>query len=138
VLKATLREWLPGVTSGRYDDAAVDPATLEVRVQAVGRPMREARLLSHGTAEQIYLLLRMAMATHLTLPGEVCPLLLDDVTAECDSDRRRAVLDVLHTMSRDRQVVLFSQEAEVLAWAREHLVSPQDGITELDPLLVPA
>jgi|CXWL01.1.fsa_nt_gi hypothetical protein len=138
VLKATLREWLPGVTSGRYVDAVVDPATLAVRVQAVGRPMREARLLSHGTAEQIYLLLRMAMATHLTLPGEVCPLLLDDVTVECDSVRRRAVLGVLHTMSRDRQVVLFSQEAEVLAWAREHLGSPQDGITELDPLLVPA
>jgi DNA repair exonuclease SbcCD ATPase subunit len=138
VLKATLREWLPRVTSGRYDDAVVDPATLAVRVQAAGRPLREVRLLSRGTAEQIYLLLRMAMATHLTLPGEVCPLLLDDVTVECDPIRRRAVLDVLHVVSRERQVVLFSQEAEVLAWARANLVSPQDGITELDPLLVPA
>ncbi len=138
VLNATLREWLPRVTSGRYHDAVVDPATLAVRVQAAGRPLREARLLSHGTTEQIYLLLRMAMATHLTRTGEVCPLLLDDVTVECDPIRRQAVLDVLHAVSHDRQVVLFSQEAEVLTWARDNLVSPQDGITELDPLLVPA
>lgn len=78
------------------------------------------------------------MATHLTIPGEVCPLLLDDVTVQCDPIRRQAVLDVLLAVSHDRQVVLFSQEAEVLAWAKDNLVSPQDGLTELDPLLVSA
>ncbi len=38
--------------------------------------------------EQIYLLLRMAMADHLTRPGEICPLLMDDVTVESDAGRK--------------------------------------------------
>jgi len=139
VLRQTLRQWLPRITSGRYDDAIVDPASLIVSVQAPGRPLRKANLLSHGTAEQVYLLLRMALATHLTtVPREVCPLILDDVTVQCDAVRRRAVLEVLHETSADRQIVLFSQEAEVLVWARANLCPPRDSVVELDSSIVPA
>lgn len=132
VLRDTLRPWLPRVTAGRYQDVMVDPATLTVRVRAAGRSWREARLLSHGTAEQIYLLLRVAMAKHLTLAKEVCPLILDDVTVQCDSARRSAVLDLLRSLSGERQVVLFSQEAEVLAWARENLTGANHRVIELE------
>lgn len=132
ILRDTLRPWFPRVTAGRYQDVMVDPATLAVRVRSARGSWRDARLLSHGTAEQIYLLLRVAMAKHLTAPKEVCPLILDDVTVQCDSVRRAAMLNLLRTLSRDRQVVLFSQEAEVLTWARENLTGPKHRVIELD------
>jgi hypothetical protein len=138
LLRDALKPWLQAVTGGRYSDVTVDVETLMVRVSGGGGSWRNAALLSHGTAEQIYLLLRVAMARLLTKSGEVCPLLFDDVTVHCDQTRQNAILDILHAVSREQQVVLFSQEPETLAWAKAHLSVERDGLIELDPKGIPA
>jgi DNA repair exonuclease SbcCD ATPase subunit len=132
VLEQTLREWLPRVTAGRYTDASVDPELLVVKVKDPGGRFREADLLSQGTLEQIYLLLRMALVAHLTKRGETCPLLFDDVTVQTDSARTVAILDLLHEISRDRQVIVFSQEEDVRRWAEERLDRTADGLLKLE------
>lgn len=137
-LKRSIERWLPQLTGERYDEAAVDPATLEVRVRSAGGPWRDAALLSQGTAEQIYLLLRVAMAEHLVTTAEPAPLLLDDPTVQTDHRRTQALLDLLHQLSRERQVVVFSQEDEVVSWARNHLAGPDDAVVDLDPRVIPA
>ena len=131
VLRATVLEWLPRVTGGRYTDCKVDPESLQVEVRAAGGTWRAAGLLSHGTAEQIYLLLRLALARHLVADGEVCPLILDDAVAACDTERKQALLDTLHAVSAETQVILFTHEEDVLAWARRRLPEPRDALTEL-------
>ncbi len=131
VLASSIRSRLDPITHGRYTDVRVDPASLEVRVLDSDEQWREAALLSHGTAEQIYLLLRVALAEHLTRAGEVCPLILDDVTAHCDDERTLTVLDTLHAISRERQVILFSQESRVRQWAGASLVSERDRLEML-------
>lgn len=131
VLAEGVRRWLPSVTGGRYSDVTVDPETLDVKVRATDQHLRSAGLLSHGTAEQVYLLLRATMARHLTKQNEVCPLLLDDVTVHCDEQRERAVLEVLQALSQERQVILFSQEMSVLSWAERALTGPRDTIIHL-------
>ena len=136
-LGATLRSWLPDVTGGRYIDASVDPATLEVNVTGPGRHWRAADRLSVGTSEQVYLLLRVALAQHLTTTSERCPLLLDDVTVQADDERARQILDLLLRLSEDRQVVLFAQEATVAAWATENLAgNPEHLLLELSQVSV--
>ena len=132
VLAETVRSWLPKVTSNRYEDARVDPNSLAVKVRGSGGPWRDAAQLSHGTAEQIYLLLRIAVVEHLTKPGETCPLVLDDVTAQSDEERTAAILGMLHEISQTRQVIFFSQEREVLEWGRDNLQDPQDHLVMLD------
>lgn len=127
VLARTVVRWLPDVTAGRYSEATVDPETLEVRVRGGGGTWREAARLSHGTREQIYLLLRLALSEHLVTPGEITPLLFDEVTAHCDGTRREAVLAVLQELSVNRQVVVFTHEEPVREWARNHLVSERDA-----------
>ena len=131
VLRATLLEWLPAVTGGRYTDCKVDPQSLQVDVRNAGGAWRSAALLSHGTAEQIYLLLRLALARHLVADGEVCPLILDDALAAGDAERKRALLDSLHKISAGTQVILFTHEEDVQAWARQRLSGPRDALTEL-------
>jgi exonuclease SbcC len=132
VLAATVKAWLPTVTAARYVDVAVDPEDLSVKVKDVTGEWRNAALLSRGTSEQIFLLLRMAMATQLTRPGEVCPLLLDDVTVQFDNVRTEALLGVLHAISKERQVILFTQEDYVLAWAKKNLQPSIDCLRTLD------
>ena len=142
VLKEAILRWLPKVCAGRWADVAVDPATLAISVKEAdtGR-WREARLLSEGTREQIYLLLRVAMAQHLVTTGETAPMILDEVTAQCDSERKRRLLEVLHAVSGERQVIMFSHDAEVAAWADRTLAGPRDrlvtlGAPVLEPVLV--
>ena len=136
VLAMTIKPWLPHVTAGHYDDVIVNPETLAVQVYSRSGHWRDATRLSHGTKEQIYLLLRMAMARHLTQPKEICPLLLDDVTVQSDAERTKGILSLLKAVSQERQVILFSQEEDVLAWAEINLESPSDRLLRLDPAAI--
>jgi uncharacterized protein YhaN len=124
VLAAGLRQWLADVTQGRYTDARVDPSDLSIQVLGPDHQWRDAHRLSHGTAEQIYLLLRIVLAERLVRAGETCPLLLDDVLVQCDRVRKRSLLNVISAVSRARQVILLTQEEEVLQWAQQHVVEP--------------
>ena len=100
---------------------------------------RDAALLSHGTAEQVYLLLRIAMVDHLTKSAaETCPLLLDDVTAHCDEMRTTAITNLLHGISQERQVIVFSQQGAVLTWAAANLDPERDRMEILDETLIRA
>jgi hypothetical protein len=130
-LVQTVRAWLPAITGGRYTDVLVDPEKLEVRVRAEGGRWREAGRLSYGTAEQIYLVLRIALAEQLARPGVRCPLLLDDVTVHADADRTGQLLDLLLLAAADRQIILFTQQDEVVEWARTHLTEPRHAVIEL-------
>lgn len=120
-LEGSIRPWVPEVTRGRYLDVRINPADLTMKVTDHAGSVRDAHLLSHGTTEQLYLLLRIALAQHLASVDETAPLVLDDVTVQSDAGRTRAVLDLLHRVSQERQVVLFTQEDEVVAWAQESL-----------------
>jgi len=139
ILADAVRRWLPSISGGAYTEVSVDPADLSVKVkEARTGQWRKALLLSEGTREQIYLLLRVAMAQHLVTTGETAPLLLDEVTAQADGDRREAVLCMLHELSRERQVILFSHDPEVAAWADTHLDEPQDCLVRLPALTTAA
>ena len=134
VLARTVRRWLPLLTGGRYTDVTVDPITLQVHVCGPLKHWRQAEHLSYGTAEQIYLLLRVALADHLTMGHDTCPLILDDVTVHADSDRTLDVLELLLDISQQRQVILFTQEDQVAAWARDKLAPPSHAVHELQPI----
>lgn len=129
VLQAKVRDRLERVTGGRYRDVIIDPEDLQVQVRDADGHWRHASHLSHGTAEQVYLLLRIAIAEILTNDGTNCPLLLDDVTVQSDPVRTRAVLDVLHEASSDHQIILFSQEVVVGEWAEDNLTDRDKLIT---------
>jgi exonuclease SbcC len=130
-LAAAVKHALPKVTNGRYTDVRVFPDTLRVDVLDPTGEWRDATHLSHGTAEQVYLLLRVALSDQLTQPNEVTPLILDDVLVQCDTERKTAILRVLHMLSKDRQVILFTQEDDVLSWAEQNFVAGDDRVERL-------
>lgn len=122
-LADTMRPWVPKVTAGRYLDLIVEPEDLRLfAFDANGRKV-EVDVLSHGTTEQLFLLLRIALAVHLSRAEESVPLVLDDVTVQADPERTQAILELLHELSVNHQVVLFTQEPEVVQWATENLES---------------
>ena len=75
--------------------------------------------LSAGTAEQLYLSVRLAVCA-LTVPD--APLVLDDALAAFDDARCVLALDCLRNAARERQILLFSCHSREADWARAHNV----------------
>jgi len=137
VLVRTLEKWLPHLTGNRYSRCTVDPESLEVRVAASTGDWRPADRLSVGTKEQVYLLLRVALAEHLASKQTVSPLLLDDVTVQADPTRTAAILRMCKALAQEgRQVILFAQESGVAEWADANLEADHDKLLRLEPLSV--
>ncbi|MGH7697959.1 MAG: ATP-binding protein, partial [Candidatus Dormibacteria bacterium] len=75
-----------------------------------------------GTREQIYVCLRMALAGLLSPDREPIPLFFDDPCVSSDDARAVALLDTLRELARTSQVVVFSHESRVGAWAKRNEV----------------
>ncbi len=77
----------------------------------------EKAFLSAGTADQLYLALRLAIC-QLALPeGCSCPIILDDALVNFDSERMGYALELLREIAAERQVILFTcheREAEFI------------------------
>lgn len=65
--------------------------------------------------------------------GETSPLLFDDVTVQTDRARTVAILDLLHEISHERQVIVFSQGEDVRHWAETSLNPEHDLLVRPDP-----
>ena len=76
--------------------------------------------LSQGTADQLYLGLRLAAIEHQARGGVRLPLLLDDVLVHFDRERKLAALRALAEVAAEVQVILFTHERDVADAARAH------------------
>lgn len=80
-----------------------------------GQLPRAAPALSTGTAEQLYLAVRLAIC-ELTLPD--APLVLDDALCVFDDNRMTLALSYLKKLGESRQILFFSCQTREAAWAR--------------------
>ncbi len=97
---------LSQLTDGKYPNVLLQPdMRLSVREED-GMLMRPAAAMSCGTADQMYLALRLAMVRRL-LP-ENAPLLLDDALVNFDDVRTAKAIEVLSQEARHRQIILFT------------------------------
>ena len=93
------------LTGGKYDRIALD-REMRVTVHPAGSPTdRPLAYVSGGTADQLYLALRLAICD-LLLPD--APIVLDDALVYFDDERLRLALDVLRELGKTRQILLFT------------------------------
>lgn len=93
------------LTDGRYDRLSIGE-DLSLRAgTAQEDTLRDTLWRSEGTADQLYLALRLAVAEEL-LPGG--PLVLDDAFVRFDDKRLAAAMELLKEMAHSRQVILFT------------------------------
>ena len=78
---------------------------------------RTSLALSAGTAEQLYLAVRLAVC-RLTVPG--APIVLDDALTAFDDGRMALALELLARLARERQILLFSCHSREARWAQAH------------------
>lgn len=96
------------LTGGRYEKLAFDRdfgADARTKDDPIDRPILT---LSEGTADEIYLSLRLAMCELILGGDEPCPVILDDALANFDDERCKRALDLLLAFSKERQMVIFT------------------------------
>ncbi len=98
-------EYFARLTGGKYssvrvgDELSPSAGTENIPVE------RDERWLSEGTADQMYLAVRLALCDMLAPDA---PMILDDVFANYDDERMGLALDELLDISRTRQVIIFT------------------------------
>lgn len=123
-LASSVADRLALLADGRYSAVNVDAAHFEVSLLGRDRPdLVPLELLSHGTRDQVSLLLRLALAEVLSGGGERVPLLLDEPLLSADPQRRETALQFLWNLSAANQVVLSTADPGLV----ESLTAVGDG-----------
>ncbi len=83
-------------------------------------PRRSVQLLSAGTADQLYLAVRLAICEMILPPEQNPPLILDDALLTFDDARLSTTLDYLTQLGAQRQILLFTCQGREAALLRGH------------------
>ena len=104
------QELMTEMTGGRYTRLSLGEGLQLMAGAEREDTLRDLLWRSDGTADQLYLALRLAVAEVLT-PN--APLVLDDALARFDDTRMRAAMAILRREAETKQVILFTcQERE--------------------------
>ena len=132
---ARAAELFAKVTSGRYQQLVARDESDSGRrhgleaISASGERVDSAEL-SRGTAEQLYLCLRLAFATTFAERSLSLPLVLDDVLVNFDPLRARAVAEAIAVTAQEHQVLAFTCHPHVLEYFTS--VAPELRLVRLE------
>lgn len=117
------------LTGGRYAKVRLS-RELDAGAEEIGSVVtRDVLALSQGTADQLWLAVRLAVCDIALSSEEPCPLVLDDALASFDDGRVLTALELLKELSRERQIILFSCHSR-----EPRLYRSLDGCGEVDAL----
>lgn len=129
-LVAIASERFRSLTAGAFERLATDlgdegPELRAVRAQRDSDEGTQERVLSTGlslgTADQLFLALRLAAVERYCAASEPLPFVADDLLPSFDDDRTRAAIASLAKLGETTQVLLFTHHAAVADLARESL-----------------
>lgn len=133
VLRCASR-YVERLTGGRYRGVIARRDRPELALETADRRQIDASLLSRGTAEQLYLAMRLALARETTRTAAL-PMMLDDPLVNFDGERWAASARLLADISSERQLIYFTCHEHV----RDGLLSViRDAkLVDLSPAVVP-
>jgi uncharacterized protein YhaN len=97
-----------------------------VGVRPGGRSTVGVEGMSDGTADQLYLALRLAGIETYLETNEPMPLIFDDILIRFDDHRASAALEVLRALSEKTQVIFFTHHRHLVDLAEKCI--PTSGI----------
>ncbi|MEM7408391.1 MAG: AAA family ATPase [Pseudomonadota bacterium] len=123
------------MTNGRYCRLHADGSGAETSLVAERTDRRRVPVgaMSEGTADQLYLSLRLAALSLKSGAHDGMPLVLDDILITSDDERAHAMLRALSEFAAERQVLLFTHHAHLLELAAEALPADAFNVQTLPP-----
>jgi hypothetical protein len=122
------------ITNGRYTEVRYDPGKNSVHLITDEGDRLPADFLSGGAFDQLYLAIRVAIATRL-MSNEKGFLILDDPFIKADTDRLGRMMDLLRVLVDDGwQILYFTAKDEVSAALSDDIGAGRVQLLQLDAL----
>jgi len=96
------------MTSGRYVRVITPLDGSEIQVERADGARLSPSLLSRGTAEQLYLAMRLSLVREYAQHVEPLPVVFDDIFVNFDPDRARSSISAVRELCETHQVLLFT------------------------------
>jgi uncharacterized protein YhaN len=100
-------DYFSKLTEGEYKRVVMTLGHKELKAEHKNAGLLDSGLLSRGTAEQLYLSIRLALAETMSRQVSL-PLLFDDLFVNFDEARLHAALSLLGELSISRQIVMMT------------------------------
>jgi uncharacterized protein YhaN len=107
------------MTEGKYSRVIAPLDGGDIQVERVDGTRLAPQLLSRGTAEQLYLSMRLALVREYANHVDPLPVVFDDIFVNFDPDRSRTSIQALRELCKTHQVLLFT--------CHPHLVQQIEG-----------
>ncbi len=98
-------EYFRIMTNGAYTNIILPISGEEFEVIMDNSYKKSPGILSQGTAEQLYISLRLAYATEYCMHNEPLPLILDDILINCDEVRHAQAIQAIAAVAEHTQVI---------------------------------
>ena len=105
------------VTGGSYERLAIEFDESDEPVLQGVRPSGErvgVTGMSEGTRDQLFLALRLALVQRYVRDAEPLPFVADDLLVNFDDERAGEALRVLHALSKETQVMLYTHHPHLV------------------------
>lgn len=109
------------MTAGNYVRVQVPLGEMRLEVQTAKGASRPTEKLSRGTAEQLYLAMRIAFVREYAKHAGPLPVVVDDILVNFDPKRAKATIQVLGQLAATHQVLVFTCHPHVVRWFEETL-----------------
>ena len=121
---AVLREaskFFQVMTEGKYVRIMVPLGEMRLEITPQQGMSRTTDVLSRGTAEQLYLSMRLAFVREYAKHAGPLPLVVDDIFVNFDPGRAQAAMKILGEIAQTHQVLVFTCHPHVTQWFQETL-----------------
>jgi uncharacterized protein YhaN len=103
------------MTEGRYIRVVAPLDGGEIQVERADGTRLGPQLLSRGTAEQLYLSMRLALVREYANHVDPLPVVFDDIFVNFDPDRSRTSLLAVRELCTTHQVLMFTCHPELVS-----------------------
>ena len=111
-------EFLQAMTKGKYS-LSISNDGKDIGIIDGQHHVKEAKIWSSGTGDQVFLAIRLSMALSFGEQIEPLPIVLDDIFVRFDEERQRQTLRFLMDLGRTQQIFLFTCHAQTMRIAEE-------------------
>ncbi len=113
------------MTEGRYCRVIAPLDGSEIQVERRDGARLSPQVLSRGTAEQLYLSMRLALVREYANHVEPLPVIFDDIFVNFDPARTRSSMAAVRELATTHQVLLFTCHPHLVGYVQEIVPSAQ-------------
>ncbi len=124
------QEYFAAITDGKYRRILKPIDSSEILVEDKSGRRLDARSLSRGTSEQLYLALRFGYISEFIKHDEPLPIIFDDILVNFDPERKKNSCKAISQLAESNQVLFFTCHPETVEILLEK--SPDVQVIDLE------